>query len=47
MHNYCNALDLAHDYGHSQVAEFLLSKDAKVINCKKVSNINYISYVFI
>ena len=47
MHNYCNALDLALDYGHSQVAEFLLSKDAKVINCKKVSNINYISYVFI
>ena len=38
MHNYCNALDLAYDYGHSQVAEFLLSKGAKVKNCKKVSN---------
>ena len=38
MHNYCNALDLAHDYGHSQIAEFLLSKGGKVKNCKKVSN---------
>ena len=38
MHNYCNALDLAHDHGHSQVAEFLLSKGAKVRNCDKVSN---------
>ena len=47
MYNGCNALDLAHDRGHSQIAEFLLSKGAKVNNCKKVSNINYISYVFI
>ena len=39
MHNNCNALDLAHVYGHSEVAEFLLSKGAKVNNCKKVSNI--------
>ena len=38
MHNYCNALDLAHDYGHSQIAEFLLCKGAKVENCKKVSD---------
>ena len=38
MHNCCNALDLAHDHGHSQIAEFLVSKGAKVKNCKKVSN---------
>ena len=38
MYNGCNALDLAHDHGHSQVAEFLLSKGAKVENCNKVSN---------
>ena len=38
MYYNCNALDLAHDHGHSQVAEFLLSKGAKVWNCKKVSN---------
>ena len=38
MGNYCNALDLANDHGHSQIAEFLLSKGAKVWNCKKVSN---------
>ena len=38
MYNYCNALDLANDHGHSQIAEFLLSKGAKVHNCKKVSN---------
>ena len=30
MQNGRNALDLAHDHGHSQVAEFLLSKGAKV-----------------
>ena len=47
MLNDCNALDLANDHGHSQIAEFLLSKGAKVKNCTKVSNINYISYVFI
>ena len=47
MHNYCNTLDLAYDHGHCQVVEFLLSKGAKANNCKKVSNINYISYVFI
>ena len=39
MHKGCNALDLAHDHGHSQVVEFLLSKGARVNNCKKVSNI--------
>ena len=39
MHEYCNALDLANDHGHSQIAEFLLSKGVKVHNCKKVSNI--------
>ena len=44
---YNAPLDLAHDYGHSEVVEFLLSKGAKVKNCKKVSDINYISYVFI
>ena len=38
MYNFCNALDLAHDHGHSQIAEFLLSKGAKVNNCRKVSN---------
>ena len=38
MYNDCNALDLAHDHGHSQIAEILLSKGAKVNNCKKVSN---------
>ena len=38
MHKYFNALDLAHDHGHSQIAEFLLSKGARVHNCKKVSN---------
>ena len=38
MHKYCNALDLANDHGHSQIAEFLLSKGAKVHDCKKVSN---------
>ena len=38
MHNGCNALDLAHDHGHSQIAKFLLSKGAIVWNCKKVSN---------
>ena len=38
MHDYCNALDLAHDCGHSQVAEFLLCKGAKVWNCNNVSN---------
>ena len=38
MHNGCNALDLANDHGHSQIAEFLLSKGAKLNNCKKVSN---------
>ena len=38
MHNGCNALDLAYDHGHCQVVEFLLSKCAKAINCKKVSN---------
>ena len=43
----CNALDLAYDHGHCQVVEFLLSKGAKANNCEKVSNINYISYVFI
>ena len=47
MLNGRNALDLAHDYGLSQIVEFLLSKGAKVENCNKVSNINYISYVFI
>ena len=30
-------LDQAHDHGHSQIAEFLLSKGAKVNKCKKVS----------
>ena len=30
-------MDLAHDHGHHQVAEFLLSKGAKLNNCKKVS----------
>ena len=38
MYDDCNALDLAQDHGHSQIAEFLLSKGAKLINCKKVSN---------
>ena len=38
MYNACNALDLANDYGHSEVVEFLLSKGAKVRNCNKVSN---------
>ena len=38
MHKCFNALDLANDHGHSQIAEFLLSKGAKVNNCKKVSN---------
>ena len=38
MLNDCNALDLANDHGHSQIAEFLLSKGAKVHNCKKVSS---------
>ena len=30
-------LDLAHDHGHPQVVELLLSKGAKVNKCKKVS----------
>ena len=34
-------LDLAHDRDHSQVVEFLLSKGAKVNNCKKVSMYTY------
>ena len=38
MLNDCNALDLANDHGHSQIAEYLLSKGAKVHKCKKVSN---------
>ena len=38
MYKYCNALDLANDHGHSQIAEFLLTKGAKVENCNKVSN---------
>ena len=39
MRDYCNALDLAYDYGHCQVVEFLLSKGAKANNYKKVSNV--------
>ena len=35
---YRTPLDLAHDHGHSQIAEFLLSKGSKVMRCKKVSN---------
>ena len=30
-------MDLAYDRGHRQVAEFLLSKGAKVNRCNKVS----------
>ena len=30
-------LDLAHDCGHHEVAEFLLTEGGKVKNCEKVS----------
>ena len=40
-HGDCTPLDLAHDHNHSQVVEFLLSKGAKVYNCKKVSIYTY------
>ena len=47
MGNYYNALDLAHDHGHSQIAEILLSKGAKAINCKKVSNASIILAMYL
>ena len=37
LQHFHTALDLAHDHGQHQVAEFLLSKGAKVNRCNKVS----------
>ena len=37
LQHFHTPLDLAHDCGHHQVAEFLLSEGGKVNNCNKVS----------